>query len=47
MSRRDVRLTDAQEQLLRRLHAQTQPERDAAIHWYRERLASRDGISIV
>jgi len=40
MGRRDMRLTAAQEELLRHLHEQTQPDRDAAIARFREKFAT-------
>jgi UDP-N-acetylglucosamine diphosphorylase/glucosamine-1-phosphate N-acetyltransferase len=43
LGRRNMRLTAAQEELLRFLHEQTQPERSAAIQRHRERLAAREG----
>jgi UDP-N-acetylglucosamine diphosphorylase/glucosamine-1-phosphate N-acetyltransferase len=46
MGRRNVQLTEAQEELLRHLHEQTQPERDAAIRRFREKVASRDATPL-
>lgn len=47
MARRNIQLTDAQEQLLRHLHKRTQEERDAAIARFREKQAARDGVPTV
>jgi UDP-N-acetylglucosamine diphosphorylase/glucosamine-1-phosphate N-acetyltransferase len=47
MGRRNMRLTDAQEELLRYVHEQTQPDREEAILRFREKLAVRDGAPTV